>query len=230
MRIETLNSMVQMDGLSRVNPINGLSRVNPINGLSRVNLNAQYTLNNGFTLNGYELNEYLENCAMYSEYPTINGCMNFFGKKARARRQERRAGRQERRAQRKDERRSARMERQQGRQDARTQRAQLRTEALKDVAGSVSEGLRDVLPGGGEMVSGFVDDFTGGFGPGQDFADEKGLFGPPSLFKDPGKWFSSNRVPTWQKAGVVAGGVLLVDAVTGGNIVLKPLGLKKGKK
>lgn len=60
--------------------------------------------------------------------------------------------------------------------------------------------------------------------------DERGLFGPPSLLKEPGKWFASKKVPTIQKVAVVAGAVVLVDALTGGNIILKRAGIMKGKK
>jgi hypothetical protein len=50
------------------------------------------------------------------------------------------------------------------------------------------------------------------------------------LFKEPGKWFSSKKVPTIQKVLVVGGGVVLIDALTGGNIVLKRAGIMKSKK
>lgn len=102
--------------------------------------------------------------------------------------------------------------------------------------------------GAGDIV-GIVEDATGfdiplpdlsdDFGIGDDEfitemsdqdMDERGLFGPPSLFEKPGKWFRSKQVPVWQKAGVVAGGVLLIDGLTGGNIVLKRVGIMKGKK
>jgi len=61
-------------------------------------------------------------------------------------------------------------------------------------------------------------------------AQQRIFGGTPSLFKSPGKWFSSKKVPTWQKAGVVLGGVVLVDALTGGNIILKRAGIMKAKK
>jgi len=57
--------------------------------------------------------------------------------------------------------------------------------------------------------------------------DERGLFSAPSLFKEPGKWFASDKVPTIQKVGVVAGGVVLIDALTGGNIILQRIGVMK---
>jgi hypothetical protein len=68
----------------------------------------------------------------------------------------------------------------------------------------------------------------------QEFSDsenEQRLFSSkPSLFKEPGKWFGSKKVPVIQKIGVVAGGVVLIDALTGGNIILKRAGIMKGKK
>jgi len=59
--------------------------------------------------------------------------------------------------------------------------------------------------------------------------DTRGLFDAPSLFKEPGKWFASDRVPTMQKVGVVAAGVVLIDALTGGNIILQRVGIMKPK-
>lgn len=59
--------------------------------------------------------------------------------------------------------------------------------------------------------------------------DERGLFSAPSLFKEPGKWFASDKVPVIQKVGVVAGAVVLVDALTGGNIILQRVGVMQPK-
>ena len=213
MRIETLNGMANVNGLSRVNPVNGLSRVN-LNGLSRVNLNATYTLNNGFTLNGYELNEYLQDCAAYGEYPTMNGLKDWF-----AARKARKAAKREKREARKDERRQSRREFWGGLKDA-AQRA------AEGIGGGVAD--LDLMEIGGQ----FLPDEMAGMMPGQSgqMMDEKGLFGPPSLLKNPGKWFSSKRVPTWQKAAVIGGSVVAVDALTGGNIILQRAGIMKKKR
>ncbi len=227
MRIETLNGMTAANGLSRVNPVNGLSRVN-LNGLSRVNLNASYTLNNGYTLNGYELNAYLEECAIYGEYPTMNGLKDWAKK-----RREKKAARQ----QRKEERRVGRTQERAARRSRREERHERRGEffrnigeAAREAAAGIGGGLADLdlAEMGGQLLPDEFDQFIDISGDMP--ADEKGLFGPPKFNPFSGKWWGSSKVPVIQKIGVGAVGLVGIDALTGGNIILQRAGIMKKKK
>ena len=152
----------------------------------------------------------------------------------RAERQARRAARKGRRDERKDarsRRREARTVRQETRGDRKAERQAKRGEFLEKIGDSAKGFIENkaaefgldtsqLLPGGSNVS----------FDYAEDFAEEKGLFGPPSLFKDPGKWFSSNKVPTWQKAALIGGVVVGIDAATGGNIILQKAGIMKKKR
>lgn len=84
------------------------------------------------------------------------------------------------------------------------------------------ESLKNNVPGAPAVDTTEVDDYFAD-------VDERGLFSAPSLFKEPGKWFASDKVPMIQKVGVVAGAVVLVDALTGGNIILQRVGVMQPK-
>lgn len=211
MRIETLNGMPNVNGLSRVNPINGLSRVN-LNGLSRVNLNATYSLNDGFTLNGFELNAYLDECAMYGEYPTMNGLKDWW-KKRQANKQAKKEGRQLLRA------------------DKRQNRKEF-WGGLKDAAVTAAESLKggisdfDLMEIGGQMLPA---ELTNYLPADSEEMDTKGLF-KPKFNPLSGKWWTNSRVPVMQKVGVGAVGLVGIDALTGGHILLQRVGVMKPKK
>lgn len=212
MRIDVLN------GFSRVNitpELQGFSRVN-LQGFSRVNLNGMYNLN-GFTLNGYELNEYQNYCELNGMNPRNMGSLATFlaaagkkgievGKKIRERRMA--AGKKPLFSAIRERREAA------GKKPI----FQTLVDRIQQKADEEAAGTQSFENGNDFVIE-------------QDFTTDERLFGPPSLFKEPGKWFGSDKVPVVQKIGVVAGGVVLIDALTGGNIILKRVGImKKGKK
>lgn len=103
-----------------------------------------------------------------------------------------------------------------------------KVKAVTEKGGELIEAAQQAPDGRGmerlnEFQDAVIDEMPGG-------GEEKGLFGPPSLLKEPGKWFTSKKVPTVQKVAVVAGAVVVVDFLTGGNIILKRVGVMKGKK
>ena len=211
MRIDVLN------GFSRVNiapELQGFSRVN-LQGFSRVNLQGMYNLN-GFTLNGYELNEYQNYCELNGMNPrNMNSLASFLAAAGKKGIQLGKKIRDRRIAAGKKPIFSAIRER-------------------REAAGKkpILVNLVDRLQQKADEEAG-IQDFQNenDFVIEQDFEADQRLFGPPSLFKEPGKWFGSDKVPVVQKIGVVAGGVVLIDALTGGNIILKRVGImKKGKK
>jgi len=237
--------------------LNGFSRVNALNGIGFTLNGFGYALNGAAVEanDSYYIAE-LINDAMEGDPDAIIEIaeLNGFGYSLNGR-AERRARREKRRA-RREARRARKEERQQSRAKRREQRAQrreLRNQKLAAKIENIKSGegfgnkLLDVgrsvvenLTGDGDafiedaMTIGrdFAGDYLGDvFPPGMDLGanqfDEKGLFSPPSLFKSPGKWFSSNRVPTWQKIAVVAGAALAAD-----QLLLKGKFTKKiiGKK
>jgi len=231
MKIATVNGISRVstvNGFSRVSPVNGFSRVSPVNGISRVSLNGIENLSiNGYEFNGYEFNDYLENCAYSGEYPTMNGLKDWI-----ARSRERKAARQDRR----DRRREARTIRQEMKGDVRAERRDARKGFFRDIGENVRGLIQNKARELGLDASALMDQDI-------DFAnlrldeqmmteDEQKLFGlgKPQLFKEPGKWFASNRIPTINKVGVAAAGLLLVDGLTGGNIILKRVGVMKPKR
>lgn len=73
-----------------------------------------------------------------------------------------------------------------------------------------------------EFQKSVTDEFAGG--------DQRGyLIGTPPFEPWKGKWWTDKQTPVVQKAGVAVGALVLVDALTGGNIVLKRVGIMKGK-
>lgn len=215
MRIDVLN------GFSRVDltpELQGFSRVN-LQGFSRVNLNGMYNLN-GLVLNGYELNEYQNYCELNGMNPRNMDSLSLFalataakkgvdlGKKIREKRMA--AGKKPLFAKIRERRQAA---------------------GKKPIFETIANRLQAKADQESATRDMNTDNFENDFTIEQNFETEQRLFGPPSLFKDPSKWFASNKVPVVQKIGVVAGGVVLIDALTGGNIILKRVGImKKGKK
>jgi hypothetical protein len=60
---------------------------------------------------------------------------------------------------------------------------------------------------------------------------EKGYLVGKSPFEPwKGKWWTDKNTPTMQKVGVGTALLVGIDALTGGNIILKKVGLMKGKK
>lgn len=146
---------------------------------------------------------------------------------------------------------AARKERKIARQLAREERSMRRagmTEGLFKSAEKIGQGVLE--QGGGEPSGGFVEDrlsdYVGTTLPDvvdeytpeqvqdilmdEEQAQEKGLFGPPKLLKDPVKWFGSKKVPVWQKGLVIVGAAEIADQVFNkGNLTRKLMG-KPAKK
>jgi hypothetical protein len=194
----------------RIDVLNGFSRVNiapELQGFSRVNLQgfSRVNLQGMYNLNGFTLNGYELN--EYQNYCELNGMnprnMNSLAAFLAA------AGKK-------------------GIQLGK----KIRDRRIAAGKKPIFHNLVDRLQQKADEEAGIQDfENENDFVIEQDFEADQRLFGPPSLFKDPGKWFGSDKVPVVQKIGVVAGGVVLIDALTGGNIILKRVGImKKGKK
>lgn len=210
MRIDVLNGFSRVD----ITPeLNGFSRVD-LNGFSRVDLQGTYSLN-GYVLNGYELNAYQNYCSLNGMNPRSMGSLASFlaaagrkgiqiGQNVRARREA--AGKKPIFQTIRDRRAAA------GKKPV----FQNIVDRLQQKADEEARGMAPV-PTDEEIVI-------------TEQMDERGLFSKPELFKNPVEWFQSDRISTGAKVGVVAAGVVLVDALTGGNIILQRVGVMKPKR
>jgi len=254
MRVDILNgnndySRIYPDRKFMGKQLNGFSRVN-VNGrgLSPGAIDDSTTWRdpgiNGYTLNGYTLNGALEfmDDEVLAEFlvdvvdgdPTaLQGCVTMDGLKAWfQKRRDKKAARQMRRGGRQDYRsgkRGLRLDKMQAKIARIRERtktggflgkvAEIGERFLSDKFGGGEAGIPDVMQAG----AGFLDDpFAGPNGP-----EQRGLFGPPSLFKDPLKWFQSDKVPVIQKVGAAAVVALALDAaVNKGKFRKKILGKK----
>jgi hypothetical protein len=246
MEVQVINgadlSAQQATGLSRVTPTMSFEN-EPLNGFSRVNLNGNYTLNGEYMFNGdYQLNGAIESAttdeqadfllAIIERDPdAINGCTSLNGwRDWLEKRKEKKAARQERRTARKDVRAEKR--------ELRKQKVAARLERIKSGEGGISKILdtaKNIFGQGGDpmaMLEEMPYDETAGdlsdILASMDADAEKGyLLGKPPFEPWTGKWWSAKRVPTWQKAAVAVGGVLILDQVANKGKLLKKITGKK---
>lgn len=236
------------------------NRINVLNGIDNYSLNGftlnGYVLAGLLDMDEAELDAFL---ALVDATP-LNGFTLNGRAERKARRAERKARREERRANRemkrsaKEERKERRDEAKTARKEARAEKVQAKIEKIRSKVGQ--PGFMDKLSElGGKAIEAFTgqpaddlietfEDVTGMDVPfvgegrgGEDMdmgggeMDERGyLIGKVPFEPWSGKWWGSKRVPIIQKVGVGAAAVLAVDAATGGNIVLKRVGLMNAKK
>jgi len=235
--------IVSLNGFARVDVDNVPSLINEdsYNGFSRVNPQTMHGFSlNGYTLNGYELNGLAElddtEFEMLIEAIDDGDSVNGIFKRLINRRRKKRASGQtagQRRRSKKDTRRLNREEKKRLKRDrlkARTERIRSR----KDKPGFMEsiKGVAEKLIGG-EGAPEFLSDIAEDIGfdlPGQDeefmsgSAEQRGLFDKRPFYKKPFRKWS-----TMQKVGVIGGGLVAVDLITGGKI-RQAVGIGKPKK
>ena len=238
--------VVSLNGFSRLNVdatedgrmqrLNGFSRINPTRPMQGFTLN-------GFTFNGFELNALAELDDTEFEIlldaiddgETVNGIFKRLVKRRRKKRAEGKTTKARRRH-RKDARLSSREERKRLKRDklkARTERIRSRKdkpnflESIKGVAEKFIGGegapefLSDIADDIGIDMDAFLPEDDEGLQYVDTGADKRGLFKPKPFYKKPFKKWS-----TMQKVGVIGGGVVAIDLITGGK-VREMVGMKK---
>lgn len=235
--LEGMNDSYSMDGFSRVTP----TQDEYMNGFSRVNYMGDLMLS-GLVLSGHKANEmtkedfmcYLEECAMKGSKPSSREFAQYM-MQGRAERRARRQARRDRRAQRKSQRGRRREARTVSREGKARRQAtgdtgfQRFLATAKDITGDIfgPENVQTVVE---DLAPGVAD--LGLFDPmAEPGAMDKGyLIGKPPFEPWTGRWWSSSRVPVWQKAAVGVGGLVLVDQVALKGKFTNPLIGKKARK
>lgn len=211
-------------------PMNGFNRVNALNGRG-YQIGETYVMNGvGYTLNGViddMPSEMLAELIVDAQegdidaiqaFESMNGLRDWLRKRKQIREQKR-----QNRQMKKD----SKLEK----KDARIALIRAKVDRIKSGGGlgsKIGEVAKSLIDRAGSAGNQFVDMAQSGLADIglQDIGemDERGLFGPPSLFKNPGKWFSSKRVPTWQKIAVGVGvGIGLDKALNKGKMTKKIL-------
>jgi len=209
---------LSMEGFDRVTYSNPAADVDydddmqglALNGLELNNMNYLQT-------NGGDFDDYLDYLYLSERGEDVGNMEGFFSR-WKEKRQEKKAVRQERRTTRKDTRAS--------KKEARAAKKWAKVENIKAGGGFLQQAggiVSSIFGSGGdpEEIGMALDQGLDLYE--EEVGDERGIFGPPSLFKKPGKWFASNKVPVIQKIGVVALAAIVADKALNKGKMLKKL-------
>lgn len=212
MKINAMNGQIIPNGTNRIEHVNGTNRIEHVNGTL-----AEYM--NGYTLNGYTLNantmralaamddeDYQLLKAILAAQSENDDAMNGLSLAALAGIAKKVGGAIKK-----------------GVQVVKTG-----LQTLRDRASGVIETAQEAGARGMEQLDTFQTKISQ---EAPEQSPERGyMVGKPPFEPWKGKWWNDNQTPTWQKAAVIGGGVLVVDYLTGGKIILQRVGLMKAKK